>query len=234
MNPALAGTLAGLMHVVSGPDHLVAVAPLAIQKPGLGLRVGTAWGLGHATGVIGLGLLGVAARTFVDVGRISVWSEVLVGGVLIGIGVWALWQSRKVLLHRHSHVHKPEKSNAPNPHEHLHVHSVDEPHTEAAHRHHKRSAYAVGILHGAAGTGHLLGVLPALALTPREGLIYLASYGIAAVAAMATFGALMGSIGHRISPNILRRVMQAFGYAAIGLGTYWIASGWPKAMSHLL
>jgi len=206
-----------LMHVVSGPDHLVAVAPLAIQKPGLGLRVGTAWGLGHATGVIGLGLLGVAARTFVDVGRISVWSEVLVGGVLIGIGVWALWQSR-----------------APHPHEHLHVHSVEEPHTEAAHRHHKRSAYAVGILHGAAGTGHLLGVLPALALAPREGLVYLASYGIAAVAAMATFGALMGSIGHRISPNILRRVMQAFGYAAIGLGTYWIASGWPKAMGHLL
>ena len=50
MTPALAGTLAGLMRVVSGPDHRVAGAPLAIRKPTLGLRVGTARGLGHATG----------------------------------------------------------------------------------------------------------------------------------------------------------------------------------------
>ena len=230
MTPALAGLLAGIMHVVSGPDHLVAVAPLAIQKPALGLRVGTAWGLGHATGVIVLGLLGVVARTFIDIGRISVWSEVLVGGVLIGIGVWALLQSRKVVLHRHAHVHKRNHVGSSNPaHAHLHVHLAGEPHTERAHRHHKRSAYAVGILHGAAGTGHLLGVMPALALAPRQGLVYLLSYGIAAVAAMAGFGALMGSVGHRLSPRLLCRVMQALGGVAIGIGIYWVVSGWPRA-----
>lgn len=235
MTPALAGTLAGMMHVVSGPDHLIAVAPLAIQKPALGLRVGTAWGLGHATGVLVLGLLGVVARTYIDIGRISEWSEALVGGVLIGIGVWALWQSRKVVLHRHSHVHELSQVDSSNhAHEHLHVHVTDEPHTEAAHRHHKRSAYAVGVLHGAAGTGHLLGVMPALALTPRQGLVYLLSYGIAAVAAMAGFGGLMGSVGHRISPRLLCRVMQTLGGIAIGIGVYWVAVGWPRASGSVL
>jgi hypothetical protein len=229
MTPALAGVFAGMLHVVSGPDHLVAVAPLAIRRPSLGLRVGAVWGLGHATGVIALGLLGVLARSFVDVGRVSLWSEVLVGGVLIGIGLWALWQSRKVVLHRHAHSHAPEHAAPSNHgHEHLHVHVADEPHTEQAHRHHKRSAYAVGIVHGAAGTGHLLGVVPALALSVHQGLIYLAAYGVSAVVSMAAFGGLMGSVGHRLSPHILCRVMQALGGVAIAIGIFWIAAGWPK------
>jgi uncharacterized membrane protein YfcA len=231
MTPAIAGMLAGMMHVVSGPDHLVAVAPLAIRQPGLGLRVGTAWGLGHATGVIGLGLLGVAARTFIDVGRISEWSEVLVGAVLVGIGTWALWQSRNVVLHRHPHVHDHSYSAAAKPrHEHLHVHTADEPHTEQAHQHHQRSAFAVGILHGAAGTGHLLGVVPALALSATQGLIYLAAYGIAAVLAMAGFGGLMGAVGHKLSPRLLCHAMQALGVVAIGIGIFWMMTGWPRPM----
>ncbi len=230
MTPALVGALAGLMHVVSGPDHLVAVAPLAIRKPALGLRVGTAWGLGHATGVIVLGLLGVAARSFINIDRISDWSEVLVGGVLIGIGVWAVWQSRKMVLHRHSHVHGHDHTDSSNhAHEHLHVHAAREPHTEVAHHHHQRSAYGVGILHGAAGTGHLLGVVPALALAPRQGLVYLLSYGVAAVVAMAGFGGLMGTVGHRLSPVLLRNSMRVLGAVAVGIGVYWVTSGWPKA-----
>lgn len=232
MTPALIGAAAGLMHVVSGPDHLVAVAPLAIRKPALGLRVGTAWGLGHATGVIVLGLLGVAARSFINIDRISNWSEVLVGGVLIGIGAWALWQSRKVVLHRHPHVHEIEHVDSSNhPHEHLHVHVAKESHAEIAHRHHKRSAYGIGILHGAAGTGHLLGVVPALALAPRQGLVYLFSYAVAAVAGMAGFGGLMGTIGHRLSPGRLCNCMRMLGVVAVVIGVYWVTSGWPKAAS---
>lgn len=230
MTPALVGALAGLMHVVSGPDHLIAVAPLAVQKPGLGLRVGTAWGFGHATGVIGLGLLGVFARTFIDIDRVSRWSEVLVGAVLVGIGVWALRQSRKVVLHRHAHLHEQAHGETSKPgHEHLHVHVTDEPHTEQAHRHHKRGAFGVGILHGVAGTGHLLGVVPALALSAPQGLVYLLAYGVAAVLAMAAFGGLMGSVGHRLSPHVLRRMMQTLGGVAIGIGMFWMASGWPRA-----
>ncbi len=226
MTPALAGVLAGMIHVASGPDHLVAVAPLAIRKPGLGVRIGTAWGLGHATGAVSLGLLGVLGRAFIDVGRLSTWSEVLVGGVLIAIGVWALLQSRNVVLHRHPHAHGAANAK----HEHLHVHGITDPHTTLAHKHHKRSAFAVGVLHGAAGTGHLLAVIPALALSARDGIIYLIAYGASAVLAMAAFGGLMGSVGHRLSPKWLQRGMQTLGGVAIVLGVFWVAMGWPHAM----
>jgi hypothetical protein len=238
MTPALAGTVAGLLHVVSGPDHLVAVAPLAIRRPALGARVGLAWGLGHATGVLVLGLLGVAARSVLPVNKLSSWSEVLVGGALIGIGFWALWQSRKMVLHRHAHAHHEQDGEvAALAHEHLHVHAQQPPEQRAAHQHddrvkpshdHRaRGAYAIGILHGAAGTGHLLGVVPALALRPAASLVYLSAYGIAAVSAMTGFGAALGLIGHRISPRLLSHLMRICGGLAIGLGVYWAVSGWP-------
>jgi hypothetical protein len=65
-----------------------------------------------------------------------------------------------------------------------------------------------------------------LALRPAESLIYLLAYGVAAVSAMTGFGAAMGLIGHRISPLLLSRVMRVCGGLAIGLGVYWIATGW--------
>jgi len=229
MTPAFAGALAGLLHVVSGPDHLVAVAPLAINRPSIGARIGLFWGLGHATGVIVLGIIGVLGRSLLPVHQLSSWSEVLVGGALTGIGVWAFWQSRAMVVHRHAHTHLREaRVNHLSPaHEHLHVHVAREPHTATAHRHHKRGAYAVGILHGAAGTGHLLGVVPALALTTPQGVTYLSAYGLAAVGAMTGFGAVLGAIGHRIAPHVLSATMRSCGILAIAMGLYWIVAGWP-------
>jgi len=175
-----------------------------------------------------LGLIGVLARSVLPVQRLSCWSEVLVGAALIGIGSWALWQSRKMVLHRHAHAHQEIKApTAPPPHEHLHVHIDHEAHSNLAHRHHKRSAYGIGLLHGAAGTGHLLGVVPALALSPTQGLLYLTAYGIAAVGAMTGFGALLGLVGDRIAPRLLSNLMRVCGGLAVGLGVYWMVTGWP-------
>ena len=53
------------------------------------------------------------------------------------------------------------------------------------------------------------------------------AYAVAAVLAMAAFGAVMGSLGHRIRPIHLKRVMQGFGMVAIALGLLWVARGWP-------
>lgn len=243
MTPVIAGALAGLLHVVSGPDHLVAVAPIAIHKPGIATRVGFSWGLGHATGVILLGLAGVLLRSTIDIQQLSSRSEQLVGCALIGIGIWALVKSRHTVIHRHPHSHEKTQSIVPldgqaapsmstpvqaagGAHEHLHVHVTGEAHTKAAHVHHRRSAFGIGILHGAAGTGHLFGVVPALALTPANGLLYLFSYGVAAIGAMAGFGMLLGTLGHRITPKVLAGVMRLCGVAAIALGTMWLVVGW--------
>ncbi|RMF74124.1 MAG: High-affinity nickel transporter, partial [Planctomycetota bacterium] len=40
------GLLAGTVHVVSGPDHLVAIAPLSASDGRAGWRAGLWWGAG--------------------------------------------------------------------------------------------------------------------------------------------------------------------------------------------
>ena len=42
----LTGILAGIIHVVSGADHLIAMAPSAISNPKIALKNSISWGLG--------------------------------------------------------------------------------------------------------------------------------------------------------------------------------------------
>ena len=48
---------------------------------------------------------------------------------------------------------------------------------------HPHASFTLGLLHGAAGSSHVLGVIPALALpSTREALIYLAAFGGGSIA----------------------------------------------------
>ena len=102
MFAALAGFAAGLLHVLSGPDHLVAVAPFAAAGGAGQWRAGMRWGLGHTTGVLLIGLLMIGLRGVLPIEALSAYSERLVGIVLIGVGVWAFLRARAVQpSHRH-------------------------------------------------------------------------------------------------------------------------------------
>ena len=46
------GLAAGSIHVLAGPDHLAAVAPLAAERETRPWRAGLLWGVGHAAGVV--------------------------------------------------------------------------------------------------------------------------------------------------------------------------------------
>src|SRR5580765_3977719 len=99
----LTGLLAGIVHVWSGPDHLAAIAPLAVRRP---------------------------KETWVPGAN---WGERLVGVMLIGIGAWALRKALRVHahehehdgerhLHLHTHVHQKDH-NQPTAHAH-HTHAA--------------------------------------------------------------------------------------------------------------
>ena len=75
----LTGFAAGAVHVVSGADHMVAMAPSAIRKPRLALMDGLAWGVGHSAGVLILSILGILAKDLINIELMSSYAEFLVG-----------------------------------------------------------------------------------------------------------------------------------------------------------
>ena len=115
---ALAGALAGFVHVLSGPDHLAAIAPLASNQRRSPWAAGALWGLGHSSGVLVVGLLALWLRGWLPIEAVSSWSERAVGVVLIGIGLWGLHRALRRHVHSHPHAHGPLH------HDHAHLHAA--------------------------------------------------------------------------------------------------------------
>ncbi|MGE0444266.1 MAG: High-affinity nickel transporter [Vicinamibacterales bacterium] len=215
MLTVLTGALAGLFHVLSGPDHLAAVAPIAVADRRRGWIAGWTWGAGHASGVAVVAVLAVVFRDLLPpIDVISSWGERLVGVALIGIGLWALSRSMRIehASHRHGHV----------AHEHLHVRRGPAWMQRLGHAH---ASFYMGILHGVAGSSHFFGVLPALALPTRgAALTYIAAFGVGSVAAMTLFAAAVGLAGTRV-PNAAgahRLMMRAAAMVALVVGGVWL------------
>ena len=101
----LTGFAAGAVHVVSGADHMVAMAPSAIRKPRLALKDGLSWGVGHSAGVLILSILGILAKDLVNIELMSSYAEFLVGISLLIVGLLAIRTSLRVNIHMHQHVH---------------------------------------------------------------------------------------------------------------------------------
>ncbi|HSU56249.1 MAG TPA: sulfite exporter TauE/SafE family protein [Candidatus Dormibacteraeota bacterium] len=215
------GLLAGILHVWSGPDHLAALAPLAVRRPAKAWAPGARWGVGHSAGVALIGLLSLWLRDLIPVNLLSTWGERMVGLMLIGIGFWA-W--RKALrVHAHEHEHDGER------HLHMHAHSHQSQHEKPeAHHQHTHAAFGIGILHGLAGSSHFLGVLPVLAFPTRaEALGYLLTFAIGTIISMATFSSIMGLVAARWatgSTKFYRGLMSTCAIAAMGVGCFWLFS----------
>ena len=99
-----AGLAAGLLHVVSGPDHLAAVAPLAADTDRSPWRTGLQWGVGHTIGVLLIAFLLLLVREQLPLDAISVYSERLVGVALILVGGWGVWKASRSGFRPHSHA----------------------------------------------------------------------------------------------------------------------------------
>lgn len=193
MFAAIAGLATGLVHVLSGPDHLAAVAPLSADRDRPQWRSGLQWGLGHTAGVMMIGLLLVWFRQLLPIDTISAYSERIVGVALLLVGAWGVLRAR-----------------SPQPH----VHPA------------ASASFAMGTLHGLAGSSHLFGVLPALALpTQFDAVSYLGGFGLGAVLAMTAFSAAVGAISvsaARRGINAYRGVLYACSLSAILVGGFWL------------
>ncbi|MBI5434765.1 MAG: High-affinity nickel transporter [Planctomycetes bacterium] len=207
----LAGFAAGFVHVVAGPDHLAAVAPLSVAARESAWKAGVRWGVGHSLGVALVGALALVLREALPLETFSGVAERLVGVTLIGLGLWGLARlfaaRAKAAEHRHGEV--------------LHSHLDVSPHGPHEHASPLRLALGVGTLHGLAGSSHLLGVLPALALPTRlDAGLYLGAFALGTVAAMAACAWSFGALGARKRELAL----GATSFAALGVGVLWLVT----------
>lgn len=213
----ITGAVAGFFHVLSGPDHLAAVAPLAVEDGRRGWLAGWTWGIGHASGVVVVALLAVLLRDALPIPSLSAWSERIVGAALIGIGIWAFRRSLRIGSAVHAH--------GANSHDHVHVRSGPAWLRRLGHAH---ASFCMGILHGIAGSSHFFGVLPALALPNRsDAVIYIASFGAGTVAAMTLFAAAIGAAGgmRRFGRLPHRAMLTAAAVMAVTVGGWWLVVG---------
>lgn len=193
-----AGLAAGLLHVFSGPDHLAAVAPLAVDGERNHWRTGLQWGIGHTAGVLLIGTLLVFVKEQLPLDLLSAYSERVVGVSLIAIGVWGI---------RGAWVRGCEGAG-------VQTHS------------HAGASFTLGTIHGLAGSSHLFGVLPALAFSARaDAVLYLGGFGIGAIAGMSAFAAGMGRLANRFGRHNQRRysgLLYASSAAALVIGGFWL------------
>ena len=171
--------LLGLRHA-SDPDHLVAVTSLVASDrggPRSAAKLGAWWGLGHATMLLAIGLPLIAFKSGFPPWLAS-GAEKAVGAVILLLAARVLvkWIRGDYRARHHGHADRVDS------HRHLQG-------PEHNHRHDRvrtpRQAFAIGLLHGLAGTGAVVLLLIAALPGKLEAAAALAVFAPATVVSMA-------------------------------------------------
>ena len=225
----ITGITGAVVHVLSGPDHLAAVIPFAIEEKRKSWKVGFAWGLGHLTGMLSIGLLFYFLKQNINIESFSAYSEVIVGITLIGIGIWAVAKALGYPIHKkHWHLHISDTSFVHRHHGDIHDTSVHGEHTKEETINNRLSAFYIGTVHGFAGIAHFILFLPILGFDNTGQIFsYIAGFAIGTVLAMLVFAVALGQISFRMAANgnknsTFKILRLASGIFAIAIGIYWI------------
>jgi len=203
MTPAL---LAGLTGVVQGarhalePDHVTAVATVMVEAPSprRGIFYAACWGLGHASMLIFVaGPLVVLRVELPDL--LSAILEVCVGAMLVFLGVRSLRAARS-----------PATADA----------GAAAPVLVRG-----RRPFAIGLMHGLAGSGALAALIALGAPTVATGLACLAFYAVGTVLGMVALAAAAGPVLARAGrlPKVAPVLAQVAGAVSIVVGVVWVA-----------
>lgn len=224
------GILVGMQHALEA-DHLAAVAALSAgrsSRRGIVLR-GAWWGVGHTIALFGIcGTVLVLGLTLES--RVEAALEFCVGVMVALLGLSVL----RTLLRRRIHFHAHDHGDGTR-HIHVHSHRNDAaPHTESPHRHRHPDtglikAAAIGLLHGAAGSGALLVLIVAASKSLPAALAYIACFGIGSVVGMAALSFVASfplRVAERSATWLNSATMATIGLAAITIGGNIAVESW--------
>jgi len=189
--------LIGIIHVLSGPDHLAAVSPLAADN-NKSWKVGFFWSIGHTFGVFILGVIFFFFKDILNLYKLTQTSEKIVAFTVIFIGVWAIVRQ----------FNKRDKKDL----SHFHKHSIN-------------AITLVGLIHGLAGFSHIIGILPTLVYPSLfQSIIYLIGFTIGTILTMVVYALIIGIINKKLCfiPNWHVRFCVTLGVISIIIGVYWL------------
>ncbi|WP_224363095.1 HupE/UreJ family protein [Hyalangium versicolor] len=86
----LAALGSGALHALSGPDHLLSLAPLSVGRRQGAWRVGLLWGLGHGFGTLAAAAVLMLTLSMVHLEGIDRWAERIAGLALLVMGAWGV------------------------------------------------------------------------------------------------------------------------------------------------
>jgi high-affinity nickel permease len=199
--------LLGLRHATD-PDHLAAVTTLvaggrerAARRAG---ELGLAWGLGHAAALFAFGLPILLLNRFLPT-LLQRAAETAIGIVIVYLALRLLvrWRRGELRFHAHPHAHGART---------------------------RRAAFAIGLVHGMAGSAGV-GVL-VLASVPATGLavISLAVLAVFTAVSMSVLSSGFGSLlVSRPVGAAFGAVAPALGGASLALGVWYATAAWSLA-----
>lgn len=198
----------GLRHA-SDPDHLVATTSLVAADGGdarKAVHLGLWWGLGHALALLAIGLPLIAFKS-----QLPAWLE---SAAEKAIGVVILLLAGRVIVkwlrgdfragpHAHAHGHGKHSHLRRGPGDHRHV-LVRTP----------TQAFAIGTLHGLAGTGAVVLLLIAALPSRLEAAAALAVFAPMSILSMAL---LTGAFAWLLTRPVIDPLYRGVGIPALGM-----------------
>lgn len=211
-----AGAFVGARHALE-TDHLAAIATL-VEGEGAGegraTLTGASWGLGHSVPVAALGLAFLVLGVRIPEVAIS-GLEVLVGVVLVGLGLrMLLGRSDLAGLEAHDHDGRGH-------HSHLRLGTISLGHS---HGHVDGESFAVGLLHGFAGSGALVVLMVSTAPTLASAGAFILAFSALSIATMAVVAAVWG---RTLETELTDYLTAGAGLVGVGVGLLMVVEQVP-------
>jgi cytochrome c biogenesis protein CcdA len=235
----------GIRHATD-PDHVVAVTAILTRERRFfsAIRVGLVWGLGHSATVVTLGIAIIFFKLKVPA-RLGLALEFMVAIVLILLGRQAAKETlagiaeklritsprtTMPLVHSHRHIH--EVQGRPHAHRHVHVHTAGVTKDFAAHNHLTspgnveptagRSitrSFAVGLVHGIAGSAAIALLVTAAIPSPWLASLYMVVFCVGVMIGMILITAAVSA------PFVFAARRMAGAYQSVCLAAGWLSFG---------
>jgi hypothetical protein len=202
------GLSSGAVHAVTGPDHLLGLGPLALERKKRAWRVGLAWGVGHSAGtalVVGTALAFFGTAGVAPLAMLSSVGDRVGGAALLAMGLFALVKSlregvRGLALHE----------------------QVTPPATWS-------SSVALDFVHGASGGAAVALLVPGMFSAASQAswapsVAWLAAFAIGSSLAMAALTAALArwTSTRRATLPLLAKVRTGGAAASVVVGLAWM------------